>query len=158
MKLNLGCGNKKFDGYLNVDIREEVHPDLVCDVSRMGGIKDNSVDEILADDVLEHFAVKEVSNVLKEWHRVLKPNGQLYFKTPDLERYSKAVLEGNIPVKDIITFLFGGQDYPENFHKCIFTKETIKEILNSCGFVVDQIQDAKQYALNMEVWARKEIG
>lgn len=31
MKLNLGCGDKKYDGYVNVDLHGS--PDVTCDLS-----------------------------------------------------------------------------------------------------------------------------
>jgi len=32
LKLNLGCGLDKREGYINLDVRKEVKPDIVCDL------------------------------------------------------------------------------------------------------------------------------
>jgi predicted SAM-dependent methyltransferase len=32
VKLNLGCGFRKLENYINIDNRAEVNPDLICDV------------------------------------------------------------------------------------------------------------------------------
>src|SRR6266850_2009134 len=35
MKLNIGCGENKLEGYVNVDIEESVKPDLAIDVRKL---------------------------------------------------------------------------------------------------------------------------
>jgi len=32
MKINIGCGKKKLDGFVNIDIDDSVNPDIVCNV------------------------------------------------------------------------------------------------------------------------------
>lgn len=156
IKLNLGCGTDyKEDGFINIDIRTDIKTDLVCDVSRLDSFKSFSVDFILASDILEHFGWREIDDVLKEWFRVLKPEGQLYIKTPDLERWCADLIFKRKSADEIIIFLFGGQDYEENTHKSIFTKKILSEKLYSVGFQGVRVSDAQQYALNMEITAIK---
>lgn len=33
MKLNLGVGNNRIDGFVGVDLRKEVNPDVLCDIT-----------------------------------------------------------------------------------------------------------------------------
>ena len=35
IKLNLGCGDRKMHGFINVDARDDVNPDVVADVTRI---------------------------------------------------------------------------------------------------------------------------
>jgi predicted SAM-dependent methyltransferase len=44
----------------------------------------DSIDEILSVHVVEHFWRWEVLDVLKEWVRVLKPNGSMIVECPNL--------------------------------------------------------------------------
>ena len=44
--LNIGCGINKIKDAVNVDIREDVKPDLVLDIRYLEGIEDNSIDKI----------------------------------------------------------------------------------------------------------------
>ena len=51
-KLHLGCFHKKIYGFTNVDIREDVEPDLVDDVFKLENVENESVDLIYACHVL----------------------------------------------------------------------------------------------------------
>lgn len=86
MKLNLGCGDKILDGYVNVDVapsRLGKKPDLLCDLHELTFDSD-SADEILAVHVVEHFWRWEVVDILKEWKRVLKKGGRMVLECPNL--------------------------------------------------------------------------
>ena len=87
IKLNLGCGDKILDGYTNVDVVESragKKPDVICDLHDLSKFQSNSVDEILAVHVVEHFWQWEVVDILKEWTRVLKPGGKMILECPNL--------------------------------------------------------------------------
>lgn len=51
--------------------------------------KDNTFDFLYASHVLEHF--KAPVAVLKEWLRVVKPGGYVYFAVPDFTLYEKNI-------------------------------------------------------------------
>ncbi len=95
-KLNLGCGDKILPGYINVDVAESrlgLKPDVVCDLRELKAFEDASVDEILSVHVVEHFWRWEVTDVLKEWVRVLKPGGAMILECPNLLSACRALLE-----------------------------------------------------------------
>ena len=99
LNLNLGCGFDHKKGYINIDNRVEVSPDLVCDIIpseytnhnydivRRGGLPygDNSVDMVRAYDFLEHIPTGKTIGVIDEIWRVLKPGGKFESLTPDAE-------------------------------------------------------------------------
>jgi len=155
MKLNLGCGGDKRDGWVNIDIRKEVKPDKVLDLEKTPyPFESESVDEILAKDVIEHFSFRNVEKIVKEWHRILKKGGKLTIQTPDLDAILKAIKQGKIKGWWQISYwLYGGQEYPENTHKLIFTKKEIKKFLEEIGFEVKKIA---QGGTNMIVEAYKK--
>ena len=87
VRLNLGCGDKILDGYINVDIVDERagnKPDINCDVRQLTVFEDNYADEILAVHVVEHFWRWEVQAIIQEWMRVLKPGGKMILECPNL--------------------------------------------------------------------------
>ena len=50
MKLNLGSGYRKIEGYVNIDNRESVKPDVVADLSVGFPFKSDSIEEVRAHD------------------------------------------------------------------------------------------------------------
>ena len=85
VRLNLGCGYRKHDGYVNIDNRKEVNPDLCCDVTEGLPYSDDSVDEVKAIDFLEHIPIGKTIAVIEEIYRVLKPEGKFLHFTPSTE-------------------------------------------------------------------------
>ena len=82
-RLNLGCGDKKREGYTNVDLCGD--PDLTCDLNVFPWpFADNSVDEVFSEHFLEH--VMDYEKTVWEMHRILKPGGLLHFKVPHFKR------------------------------------------------------------------------
>jgi predicted SAM-dependent methyltransferase len=56
MKLNLGCGSKIIDGYVNVESCDYFNADKSCDLEKFPyPFKDDSVDEILMSHTLERL-------------------------------------------------------------------------------------------------------
>ncbi len=123
--------------------------------------ENESVDLILANDVLEHFSHREVDNLLKEWSRVLKPNGQLLIRCPSLELQVKAYMEGKWDADIASYMIFGGQTNQGDYHCVAFDKESISKHLTKAGFEIiefneeDIPQDRGFINLNMNVKAVK---
>ena len=82
MKINLGCGDKKVDGYISVDYDPNTNPDYVVDLEK-GNLpfEDNSVDTILAHHVLEHLG-EGYFHCLQEIYRVAKHGAILSVQVP----------------------------------------------------------------------------
>ena len=81
MKLNIGCGNKKVEGFLGVDKFECDAADYICDIEKEKlPFEDNSVEEIILDNVIEHF--DDIPNVIKELIRVSKKDCVITIITP----------------------------------------------------------------------------
>ena len=85
MKLNIGCGHRKIDGYVNIDNRESVKPDIVADLSGGFPFKSDSIDEVRAHDFLEHIPLGKTIGVIEEIFRVLKPDGFFDHSTPSTD-------------------------------------------------------------------------
>ena len=84
-KMNLGCGMMKKEGFINVDFRKGVTPDVVWDLNVFPyPFEDRSFDLIEASHVIEHLDRPFV--VMKELHRILKPGGRLHMMVPHFSR------------------------------------------------------------------------
>ena len=64
LKLHLGCGTKHLKDYINIDIRYLPGVDEVNNIRFLRNYKENSVDEIYACHVLEHFGRKALMGLL----------------------------------------------------------------------------------------------
>jgi len=81
MKIQLGCGRDKRKGYVNVDGSPEVNPDKVWDLEKTPlPFKDNSVEEILANHVLEH--IQNFIPLMHDLWRICKNKTKIKIKTP----------------------------------------------------------------------------
>jgi predicted SAM-dependent methyltransferase len=134
IKLNLGCGIYYKPGYINLDKFESEIADEVADICHLQ-YEDNSVDEIEASHIIEHFDVITIPFLIAEWFRVLKPSGKLIIEAPDFNKgYLKLITGRNFKKKNTQRFLFG-VDLPGNTHKIGLTPKFLKKLLISAGYV-----------------------
>jgi len=93
VKVNLGSGDYKLDGWVNVDLARTDNPDIVADLSRPLPFADASVDYIHTEDFFAALTLDQAHAFLRECRRVLKPAGVMRLLTPDLERFARMYLE-----------------------------------------------------------------
>ncbi len=133
MKLHLGCYKRKIHGYVNVDVRADVEPDLVDDAFILKNINPDSVDVIYASHVLEHGKQAEVEAALKRWYEVLKVGGVVRIAVPDLEAvfdYYRTTKN----LKELKAFIYGSQKHPYDYHYIGWDFDSLKSDLESVGF------------------------
>lgn len=75
MKIYLGAGSDKKEGFENLDIVPLPGVVYVCDVTKGLPFKDGEVDEIYSQDFLEHIYPVDVIPLINEMYRVLKEGG-----------------------------------------------------------------------------------
>lgn len=150
--LDLGCGDRPYEdgrGWVHLDERPLQHVDINAKIEDIEiHVRPDSVDEIRATHVLEHFPWHDTVDVLRSWHGRLKPGiGSVYIEVPNLSWQARelAVLE-NQDVEagrdlEIVNLIFGDQDYPGNFHKTGFTQRTLGDSLRGAGFVDVNVRD-----------------
>jgi SAM-dependent methyltransferase len=81
IKLNLGCGFEKKDGFTNVDL---VDADIIADLNQdWNFVEANSVDYALASNIFEHLPDK--IHTMNELYKILKPGGiaEIYVPSTD---------------------------------------------------------------------------
>jgi hypothetical protein len=70
LRLNLGCGSKKYPGYVNVDVSPYFKPDMVVDLEKTPWPwQDSSADEIKMEHVLEHLG-ETTASYLAIWKEI----------------------------------------------------------------------------------------
>lgn len=148
MKLHLGCGKRYLPGYIHVDIDKHPHIDYYHDIKQLPMIASGSVDEIYTCGTLEYFdRVTEIPMILKEWRRILKPNGLLRISVPDFEGIVKIYKKyHDLDGIGILGPIFGRIEIETNsgkeilFHKTVYDFESLKKVLESARFI-----DIKRY-------------
>jgi len=80
-RLIIGCGERKWEGGVHVDLRETPVVDIIHDLDSLPWpLRDEEFEEVIAEDIIEHL--KEIVPVVEECWRVLKPGGTLWVQTP----------------------------------------------------------------------------
>src|SRR4030042_1805474 len=81
IKLNLGCGFEKKEGFINVDL---VDADVIADLNNSWDfIESGSVDYVLASNIFEHLTDK--IKTMNELYKILKPGGQAEIYVPSTD-------------------------------------------------------------------------
>jgi SAM-dependent methyltransferase len=158
LRLNLGCGDKILDGYVNVDVaasRAGKHPDVLCDLRALTPFEENSADEILSVHVVEHFWRWEVVDILKEWTRILKPGGRMILECPNLKSACEAFLAnpevfagpGGEGQRTMWVF-YGDPAWrdPLMVHRWGYTPRSLAQVMYEAG-LVNLRQEAAQFKL-----------
>jgi len=148
LTLNVGCGGRTFDEYpagykcINYDERSNLSKvDEIGDVRDLSRFPNEHFDYIIASDIIEHFPISETVNIITEWRRVLKVKGIIEFRMPNLRAICKKYIDKKHEAKLISWLLYGGQDYPGNFHYVGFDREFFKSIIEPLGLIEIDYKD-----------------
>ena len=133
--LEIGCGYGAFGyfiqeagykNYIGIDGSEEqveeakrlgINIKLENLVEYLKNAKDNSLDLLIAIDVIEHFTKEELSDLVDEFYRVLKKDGTIITHQPNAES----------PFGNSIR-------YGDFTHELAFTRSSISQLFLSSGF------------------------
>lgn len=139
------------DRYISSDIVESTFVDEIIDIQNIP-YEDNTFDLIISSHVLEH--VPNDKKALKEFYRVLKPNGQAVILVPSL--YS---LKKTFELPQINTPELRQRYYKQHDHQRYYSCDDFFNLLESVGFKVNRTfrhpnkndQDIReQYALALD--------
>ena len=134
VKLNLGSRTVVIPGFKNVDIDAHPNVSIVANVGDLRGkVADNSVDEILASHVLEHFSHTKTAEVLREWRRCLKPVGVLWLSVPDFNRMLEIYTRHGMS-DFVVNMLWGDQGYATAYHYTSFDFIRLEGLLKGAGY------------------------
>jgi len=152
LKLNIGAGAIPLEGYQNIDHKSgnEAFP--------LSNIVDDSVDEVRASHILEHFGHRQTMAVLTEWARVLKPGGILKIAVPDFAQIADGYCKGSgIQVQG---YTMGGQVDADDFHRCLFDRDTLYNALDAAGLIdievwISDVEDCASLPISLNLQGMK---
>ncbi len=158
LRVNLGCGHIPLDGFVNIDGRDLPGVDVIAPVDHLPFEADELV-EVHSEHLLEHFPQEQLEReFLAYWRGLLRPGGELRAVVPDAGAMLEGFAAGELPYADLREVLFGGQEYEGDFHFNMFTTASIRELLETAGFVDVVIADEGRRngaCLELQVVARK---
>ena len=160
-RLNLGRGADPKEGYANCDlfpygvmVQGASSPnngvDMVFDLTEGLPFDADSIDEVMATQVLEHL--ERPTALLEEIYRVLKPGGLIDVMVPDLTIICKEWLEATDEQRwlsigkwpPLYAWIWGRGD-GANKHLCGFDKWCLRTLLQDRGFKDIEAVEPCQY-------------
>jgi len=157
--LNVGGANKAtpipphYEGWdhLLLDIDPRGEPDIVCDARELRSLGESRFDAIYCSHNLEHYYRHDVLKVLAGMHHVLRDDGFVEIRVPDLNGVIQHVLEKRMELTDVLydspagpitvlDVIYGfdkeieatGNDFYA--HKTGFSPEVLHRTLSASGF------------------------
>jgi len=156
--LHVGCGplaaqklHEAFQGgdwqEVRLDINPAANPDIVASITDMPVVATASFDAVYSAHNLEHLAPHELPDALKEFYRVLKPEGFALITLPDLQQAAEYIAAGKAEEAVLMTnkgpitpldLLYGFRPFlaanPFMAHRFGYTSETLRRALHEAGF------------------------
>jgi predicted SAM-dependent methyltransferase len=181
MKLNLGSGGYRAgprdQGWIDVDEDPAAGADWRVHVPPID-LDHDTVDEIYAGHLLEHFAPDEAHALLRECYRVLIPGGRLGVVVPDTREILRRYLDGrhtwvevpqgqhwNLDDLDSVCAVFLYSTIQRSRHQWSYDAATLRRALERAGFVVtgaihpeDDPRISVGAFYNLGLDARKPVG
>lgn len=139
MRLNIGCGDFKADGWVNVDRHPSVEPDVLADVVEGLPFTDGSAELVYAGHVLEHLWLDDVPIALKEISRVLAADGTLMVVGPDSVR----ARDGGWPPEVLDGILHGKGRWPGDEHRWDSHEAVTVQLLRDAGWTAEPLNVAE---------------
>ena len=124
LKLNIGAGGIHIDGFTPIDIKDGINADSLP-------YGNETVDEVYASHVLEHFPYERTIDVLREWARVLKPGGKMWIGVPDIDKIRESW--GDMTKWMLSRIVLGGHLDEHDVHGAIFDREVLKKAMHAVG-------------------------
>lgn len=137
--------------HLLLDIDPTGKPDVVCDARRMTSLPAGVYDAVYCSHNLEHYHHHEVPKVLAGFRHVLKPDGFIHLRVPDIGAVMQIVVHKNLDIDDMLyqapagpitvrDVIYGwgreiersGNDFFA--HKTGFTSKSLTAVLHAAGF------------------------
>jgi len=116
LRVDLGSGTNKPDGFVGVDICPGLGIDIVADLSKKFPFEDNSVDEIRAHDVIEHL--QDRLHTMNEIWRICKVNAKIDIRVPSTDGRGAFQDPTHISFWNINSFLYYCNDFPAYLELC----------------------------------------
>lgn len=157
--LNVGGNSKaiplppQYDGWDHVllDIDPKGNPDVVCDARELISLPEAVYDSVYCSHNLEHYYHHDAKKVLAGFIHVLKADGFVFIRVPDMSAVMQIVVANNLDIDDVLyqcpagpimvrDVIYGwGKEIERSgcdffAHKTGFTEKSLTNLLDTAGF------------------------
>ncbi|HEX4954376.1 MAG TPA: methyltransferase domain-containing protein [Thermoanaerobaculia bacterium] len=133
VRLHIGSGDKRLDGWVNIDLKPLPGVDVVADVTQ--GLEFDHVEAVFAEHFLEHLRVDHALRFLREAHRVLMPGGVIRLSTPNLDWVLETHYRADAPPREKLMMTVRlNRAFHGWGHQFLWNRETLALALAACGF------------------------
>jgi len=145
-KLHIG-GATPHPSWEILNILPGPHVDHVANANDLSMFEDGTFAAVYASHIAEHLDYAgELQAALKEWCRVLAPDGKLYISVPDLDILSRLLLaRDQLSISerfDVMRMMFGGHADEHDYHLVGLNQDFLVDFLAGAGFrSVQRVED-----------------
>ena len=174
--LNVGAGHPKSGARIpgafqssewkevRLDIDPANEPDVIGTMLDMSAVANESADALYSSHTIEHLYPNEIPQAMKEFLRVLKPQGYAVITCPDLQAAAEMIAQDKLmetayttgsgmvvtPFDIVYSHReYTGRDKPYMAHHCGFTLKVLNATLSSNGFASVV---GKRRARGLDLW------
>ena len=133
---------------VRLDADAAVHPDVLAPANDLSALPDACMDAVFSSHCIEHLYLDQAVPALREWRRVLRPDGFLLLVCPDLQAAAEMIAQdrlmdvayAGIRPYDMVFSHQGlvaqgraaGHTFME--HKSGYTRSLLSAVVNEAGF------------------------
>lgn len=156
MKLNLGCGDHSYPGWVNIDIiQRKGSVGLFANVLSLP-FAPGTIDVIYAGHLIEHMFPNESRPAILHWWDLLTPGGCLGVLTPDIQRMWRMHRDaGHFTMEDLDGAIGKqGRDPADPFslHVTIWTQEQLVDYVSGITGAPGSVMDITQWPVEGPEW------
>lgn len=133
LRLHVGAGRERLEGWVNIDIQDLPGVDVVADVTE--GLDFRNAEAVYAEHFLEHLRVDQGIDFLAECHRCLAPGGLLRLSTPNLDwvwlTHYHPQAPAEVKQREALT---ANRAFHGWGHRFLWNRELLAAALEACGF------------------------
>jgi predicted SAM-dependent methyltransferase len=155
LKINLGSGHWKFEGWVNVDLDHASEPDVVANLAT-GLPFANGVARLMhTEDFIDQLELDQAADFLRECHRILSPGGVLRVLTPDMQKLAHLYLNDPARLEELwkkfvrvpLSLDTPGEIFNVGMrfagHTFLYDAETFQALATRCGFEARRVDYQK---------------
>lgn len=116
LRVDLGCGLRKPEGFIGVDIYPRPEVDIIADLTQRFPFPDSSVDEVKAHDVIEHLPDRIHS--MNEIWRICKPGATVDIVVPSTDGRGAFQDPTHVSFWNINSFMYYCVEFPQYLQLC----------------------------------------